>query len=460
LAPILLGGIVAASAEPELVKRLFDVPEWVARLAAIGVSAFCALYVLGSWLHFKPWRIGTFEPDHRGSRSGPSARRCPDPAIGCRRHHLLRSARNRNSGFFVVLAFWLVFRRAPVPRARRAWRAGVHFRQGHADMPAADVIAALRCSGSSTCWISLVFAIVVVVIRVRTPRQLSAVLKRRAQAPDRHRGVTAPRGCPGSGDAARGAPARLVHPVPLRRNRRARGLSGAGAAVRGPRAAMRAVLEDVAEWALALKAIDGADCVVARFDQDWFPTLDAAVAYAIVRRCAPARIVEIGSGHSTRFMALRGPRWPGHVHDLHRPSAPRHHRQARRAPHRERAGQGRSRAHGEPCPGDILFIDFSHIAMPGTDVDRLVLDTLPPRLACGVKVHIHDIFLPDTYPADWAWRGYNEQLVIGALLQGGAWEIVCANRWLETLSAGLAHRDRGAPSHRRRAVDSFWLRKR
>ena len=40
-----------------------------------------------------------------------------------------------------------------------------------------------------------------------------------------------------------------------------------------------------------------------RFDQDWFPPLDAAAAYAIVCRRRPARIVEVGSGHSTRFLA-------------------------------------------------------------------------------------------------------------------------------------------------------------
>jgi hypothetical protein len=26
-----------------------------------------------------------------------------------------------------------------------------------------------------------------------------------------------------------------------------------------------------------------------------------------------------------------------------------------------------------------------------------------------VRVHFHDIFLPDDYPAHWAWRRYNEQ---------------------------------------------------
>src|SRR5687768_4660881 len=41
----------------------------------------------------------------------------------------------------------------------------------------------------------------------------------------------------------------------------------------------------------------------ARFDQDWFPRLDAASAYTMVRRHKPRRIVEIGSGHSTRFLS-------------------------------------------------------------------------------------------------------------------------------------------------------------
>ena len=40
-----------------------------------------------------------------------------------------------------------------------------------------------------------------------------------------------------------------------------------------------------------------------RFTQDWFPRLDAAAAYAMVRRARPSRLVEIGAGHSTRFMA-------------------------------------------------------------------------------------------------------------------------------------------------------------
>src|SRR3989442_4288340 len=40
-----------------------------------------------------------------------------------------------------------------------------------------------------------------------------------------------------------------------------------------------------------------------RWNQDWFPRLDAAAAYAMVRTLQPKRIVEVGSGHSTRFLA-------------------------------------------------------------------------------------------------------------------------------------------------------------
>jgi hypothetical protein len=99
--------------------------------------------------------------------------------------------------------------------------------------------------------------------------------------------------------------------------------------------------------------------------------------------------------------------------------------------------------------------------MPGTDVDRLVLDILP-RLAGGVLVHAHDVFLPDAYPAEWAWRGYNEQLLVGALIQGGAFEIVFASRYV---TLRMARRLDGSvlaalPLAAGAYETSLWLRKR
>jgi hypothetical protein len=67
---------------------------------------------------------------------------------------------------------------------------------------------------------------------------------------------------------------------------------------------------------------------------------------------------------------------------------------------------------------DVLFIDSSHVSKTGSDVNFLCLEVLP-RLAPGVLVHFHDIFLPGEYPKDWVLeRGYswNEQYLVHALL--------------------------------------------
>ncbi len=178
---------------------------------------------------------------------------------------------------------------------------------------------------------------------------------------------------------------------------------------------------------LSIAAGDGP----ARFDQDWFPRLDAAAAYALVRRERPRRIVEVGSGHSTRFLA-RAVADGGLATEITCiDPAPRAAIAALGVHQRAELLADDRGPFTELAAGDILFIDSSHVAMPGTDVDRLVLDILP-RLAGGVLVHAHDVFLPDAYPAEWAWRGYNEQLVVGALLQGGGYEVVFASHYLVT----------------------------
>jgi hypothetical protein len=199
-----------------------------------------------------------------------------------------------------------------------------------------------------------------------------------------------------------------------------------------------------------------------RFDQTWFPRLDGAAAYAILRDLKPRLVVEIGSGHSTRFLA-RAVRDEGlQTRIVCIDPAPRASLDGLgvdRIPDLlQDADPGIFRELGA---GDVLFIDSSHIAMPGTDVDRLFLDVLP-RLSGGVLVHVHDIVLPDAYPAEWTWRGYNEQLLVGTLLQGGSYEILFSShyaksRFPEELEKGvLAEIPLPSGAHE----TSLWLRKR
>ena len=225
--------------------------------------------------------------------------------------------------------------------------------------------------------------------------------------------------------------------------------------------AIAALLAAIDGFSADLARIDAGDGP-ARFDQDWFPRLDAAAAYALVRCRRPARIVEVGSGHSTRFLARA-------VADGGLATAitcidpnPRARLDGLAVRHVPTLLSGADPALLAALgPGDLLFVDSSHVAMPGSDVDRLFLDVLP-RLAPGALVHVHDVFLPDAYPEDWGWRGYNEQLLVGALLQGGGFEIVFASRYAATrmadrLATGILAR---LPLEPGAYETSLWLRKR
>ncbi|HET7363938.1 MAG TPA: class I SAM-dependent methyltransferase [Burkholderiales bacterium] len=178
------------------------------------------------------------------------------------------------------------------------------------------------------------------------------------------------------------------------------------------------VLGWIEDLAAALSAI-GADSPPApRWDQDWFPRLDAAAAYAIVRMTRPARIVEVGSGHSTRFLAraVRDGQLAARVTAID--PAPRATIGGLDVQWVRQPAQSCSLDVFELAAGDILFIDSSHQLTPGSDVEFL-FERVLPRLARGVRIHFHDIFLPDEYPAQWAWRRYNEQAAVAALIGEG-----------------------------------------
>ncbi len=189
------------------------------------------------------------------------------------------------------------------------------------------------------------------------------------------------------------------------------------------------LLTTIDEYAGELLRINGDTPPAPRWNQDWFPRLDAAAAYAVVRRAQPGRIVEVGAGHSTRFFARAVADGELSTTITAIDPAPRARldgldvRLIKNTV--ERTGE---RPFMDLDEGDILSIDSSHVLMPGTDVDVL-LNRVLPNLPAGVLVHLHDIFLPDDYPEEWTWRGYNEQLGVAALLQGGEWQVLWSSRY-------------------------------
>ena len=176
----------------------------------------------------------------------------------------------------------------------------------------------------------------------------------------------------------------------------------------------------------------------ARFAQDWFPRLDAVAAYTMVRQARPARILEIGCGHSSRFMAqaiVDGDLGTDFICVDPRPRAPLVGLPLRHAA--RLFGPQDAEIASRFAAGDVLFVDSSHVVEPGGEIETLLLDVLP-RLPAGALVHFHDVFLPDGYPAAWAGRRYNEQTAVGALLGGGGYEIVFASRYVATRTELLA----------------------
>ncbi len=227
------------------------------------------------------------------------------------------------------------------------------------------------------------------------------------------------------------------------------------------RADFAAVIAGMDAHADALLAIGREPPPQPRWRQDWFPRLDGAAAYALVRRHRPRRIVEIGCGHSTRFLA-RAVR-DGGIACTHTVIDPQPRADIGNLPvtlTRALVQRVDSAPFTALEAGDMLFIDGSHILVPGSDADWLFNRVLP-ALRAGVLIHIHDILLPDPYPPAWRWRGYNEQSAVAALLSGGAFTPLFASRYAATrMAAEVAGSVAGQLPLPGGAVESsLWLRK-
>ncbi len=200
---------------------------------------------------------------------------------------------------------------------------------------------------------------------------------------------------------------------------------------------------------------------------NYYRGFDATLLYAMVRRFKPARMLEVGAGFSTRISAAACLVNGAEGHPTELISVDPHPR----TEIEQLAGVTRVElrsANDLPLgdflslrSGDILFIDTSHVVKRGSEVNRLVLEVLP-RIALGVVVHIHDIFLPYDYPLRWYRYGtfLTEQFLVQAFLTDNqSYEILIPSHALA----------RSRREHLRRIIPfatytdadpaSFWMRR-
>lgn len=166
---------------------------------------------------------------------------------------------------------------------------------------------------------------------------------------------------------------------------------------------------------------------------------DAEFLYNIIRLKKPKRMIEIGSGQSTKIaqLAIR-------KNQLEDASFTCEHIciEPYEMPWLESINVDVIRKRVEDIDlsffkkleaNDLLFIDSSHVIRPQGDVLFEYLELLP-TLNSGVIVHIHDIFSPKDYLHSWIIneiRLWNEQYLLEAFLTSNQeWEIIGAVNYL------------------------------
>lgn len=168
---------------------------------------------------------------------------------------------------------------------------------------------------------------------------------------------------------------------------------------------------------------------------DQFPPHDAALLYAMVRHIRPQRMIEVGSGWSTTVAAAAIGQGALSTQLTSIEPYPRDFLRTMGdvlTLREEKVEHTPMSLFGELAAGDVLFIDSSHVVKTGSDVVHLMLHVVP-RLAPGVVVHLHDVFLPDDYPQEWVRSGFNwnEQYLLQAyLVDNRRAHVLAANRWL------------------------------
>jgi hypothetical protein len=168
---------------------------------------------------------------------------------------------------------------------------------------------------------------------------------------------------------------------------------------------------------------DGPDLVDFYTRNPQFSWLDARALFVLLHAWRPHRIVEVGSGYSSLLIADVNRRWFDCGIDVtciepHPREFLRNRIDGLTRLIEDKVQHVPLEEFASLAAGDILFIDSSHVAKTGSDVNRICFDVLP-ALAQGVHIHIHDIFLPHDYPQSWVVdenRSWNEQYLVRALL--------------------------------------------
>ena len=190
----------------------------------------------------------------------------------------------------------------------------------------------------------------------------------------------------------------------------------------------------------------------------YFGSPDADALYLLIRDNKPRRVIEVGCGNSTKV--TRQAVIDGQLDTTITAIDPMPRADIAHLVDRF------EQTHLENLPdslfdqletGDVVFIDSSHQVRLANDVAHLFCRIIP-RLAPGVIIHVHDVFLPYEYPKRFYYDcpSWGEQYVLHALLQSGGYEILWPGYYLQRAHPAA---ERRLPFLKNGRAQSFWIRK-
>ena len=207
-------------------------------------------------------------------------------------------------------------------------------------------------------------------------------------------------------------------------------------------------------------------------DNHYFGVFDAAILSAIMQSFRPAKLVEIGSGISTRYIKLFKDEFALTTEIICIDPYPRAEIKGVadvmiQLPLEDAVENSLFSLQS----GDILFMDGSHYVFQGNDTLTFFFKILP-SLPTGVIIHIHDIYLPFDYAQNVTQQLWTEQYILVSMLLSGLkdYEILYPAYYMsqtnDVIINELAEANRILKnkdfklSINHKAGFSFWMRKR
>ena len=200
-----------------------------------------------------------------------------------------------------------------------------------------------------------------------------------------------------------------------------------------------------------------------------FESGDAEYLYNIIRKFKPNRIIEVGSGFSTKMMlnSINKNRDEDSNYDCELTCIePFSYKPIEGLPTtllKEKVESLDIEIFMKLKKDDILFIDSSHIIRPQGDV-LFEIQYVLPQLNPGVLIHFHDIFTPRDYLNEWVYKEHNlwnEQYLLESFLScNDRFEVIGSLNYLkhnywELLSSKCPILSK----EKNREPGSFWIRK-